>query len=158
MNTCRPTIALAMGDPAGISPELTARLLALDETRAAANIVVFGDRRVLDQGSEVAGLKLDLNHARPGESFDASDKPVFVDLGHLDPATVKRCEATPVGGAYAIENFRQALSMACAGKADAVCTYQEVVTGLARAKFLGVGSVEEADRDNALHLLNFFKS
>ena len=27
----RPVIALAMGDPAGISPELTAKLLALDE-------------------------------------------------------------------------------------------------------------------------------
>jgi 4-hydroxythreonine-4-phosphate dehydrogenase len=30
----RPTIALAMGDPAGISPELTARLLALDDVAA----------------------------------------------------------------------------------------------------------------------------
>jgi len=110
-----------MGDPAGISPELTAKLLALDEARAAARIVAFGDRRVLDQGAEVAALKLDVSYVRPGEAFDASARPVFVDLGHLDPATVKRCEATPVGGAYAIENFRQALSMACAGKADAVC-------------------------------------
>ena len=121
MKTCRPTIALAMGDPAGISPELTAKLLALDEARAAARIVAFGDRRVLEQGAEVAGLTLDLNYARPGESFDATEKPVFVDLGHLDPATLQRCEATPVGGAYAIENFRQALSMACTGQADAVC-------------------------------------
>ena len=28
-NASRPTIALAMGDPAGISPELTAKLVAL---------------------------------------------------------------------------------------------------------------------------------
>ena len=27
----RPTIALAMGDPAGVSPELAARLLCLEE-------------------------------------------------------------------------------------------------------------------------------
>ena len=27
----RPVIALAMGDPAGVSPELTAKLLTLDE-------------------------------------------------------------------------------------------------------------------------------
>ena len=121
MTTCLPVIALAMGDPAGISPELTAKLLALDEARAVARIVVFGDRRVLDQGAEVAALKLDIAHVRPGEAFDASSRPVFIDLGHLDPATVKRCEPTPVGGAYAIENFRQALAMACAGKADAVC-------------------------------------
>ena len=121
MNTMRPTIALAMGDPAGISPELTARLLALDEARAAAKIVAFGDRRVLAQGAETASLSLDVNIVAPGASFDATDKPVFVDLGHLDPARVERHKATPVGGAYAIENFRQALSMACTGKADAVC-------------------------------------
>ena len=96
MTTCLPVIALAMGDPAGISPELTAKLLALDEVRAVARIAVFGDRRVLDQGAEVAALKLDIAHVRPGEAFDASARPVFIDLGHLDPATVKRCEATPV--------------------------------------------------------------
>jgi len=44
----RPVIALAMGDPAGISPELTAKLLALDEVVDKARIVVIGDRRVLD--------------------------------------------------------------------------------------------------------------
>ena len=45
----RPVIALAMGDPAGISPELTAMLLADPETREAARIVVIGDRRILDK-------------------------------------------------------------------------------------------------------------
>jgi 4-hydroxy-L-threonine phosphate dehydrogenase PdxA len=35
----KPTIALAMDDPAGISPELTARLLALDEVAAKARLV-----------------------------------------------------------------------------------------------------------------------
>ena len=35
----KPVIALAMGDPAGISPELTAKLTALDEVRASAECV-----------------------------------------------------------------------------------------------------------------------
>src|SRR5215211_187640 len=48
----RPTIALAMGDPTGISPELTAKLLTLDEVRQAARIVVIGDRRVFDAGAD----------------------------------------------------------------------------------------------------------
>ena len=37
----KPIVALAMGDPAGISPELTAKLLALDEVREVAGL----DRR-----------------------------------------------------------------------------------------------------------------
>ena len=47
-NGTKPTLALAMGDPAGISPELTARLLALDEVRQQARLIVIGDRRVLE--------------------------------------------------------------------------------------------------------------
>jgi len=119
--TRRPTIALAMGDPAGVSPELTAKLLCLDEVRAAAHIVVFGDRRILEQGAKDAGVALDMTYVAPDSDFDATQRPVFVDLGHLAPSDVKRGEATAEGGAFALENFRRALLMAKAGKADAVC-------------------------------------
>ncbi|OAP36992.1 4-hydroxythreonine-4-phosphate dehydrogenase [Sinorhizobium glycinis] len=118
----RPVIALAMGDPAGISPELTARLLALVDVREAAHIIAVGDRRILDEGAKVAGVELDLDAA----SLDALDKAgtsrhVFVDLKHLDPADVVRGEATLAGGSFATRNFRVALELAHAGKADAVC-------------------------------------
>lgn len=118
----RPVIALAMGDPAGISPELTARLLALSDIRDAAHIIAIGDRRILDEGARVAGVTLDLEAA----SLDALDnagtaRHVFVDLAHLDPADVVRGEATLAGGTFATRNFRTALELAHAGKADAVC-------------------------------------
>ena len=119
--TRRPTIALAMGDPAGVSPELTAKLLCLEEVRAAANIVVFGDRRILEEGAKVAGLTLDVSYVSPEADFDATLRPVVIDLKHLSPADVKRGEATVEGGAFALENFRRALVMAQQGKADAVC-------------------------------------
>ena len=65
----RPVIALAMGDPAGISPELTAKLLALDEVVDKARIVVIGDRRVLDDGARIAGgearLGIGITRRRP---------------------------------------------------------------------------------------------
>ena len=121
MNVTSPIIALAMGDPAGISPELTAKLLANDEVRAAARIVVFGDQRILAEGARIAGVSLDITVVSPGATYAASQRPVLVDLGHLAPETVKRGEATPEGGAFALENFRQALLMAKEGKADAVC-------------------------------------
>ena len=119
--TDRPTIALAMGDPAGVSPELTARLLADDEVRQAARIVVFGDRRILDEGAKVAGVALDIDVVALGAAPGPHGRPVLVDLAHLAPAAVRLGEATPVGGAFAIENFRHALAMAQSGQADAVC-------------------------------------
>jgi 4-hydroxythreonine-4-phosphate dehydrogenase len=110
-----------MGDPAGISPELTAKLLADSDVRAAARIVVFGDRRILEEGARVAGLTLDITVVSPVTACNAATKPVLVDLGHLAPESVKRGEATPEGGAFALENFRRALLLANDGKADAVC-------------------------------------
>src|SRR5690242_4500550 len=91
----RPIIALAMGDPAGISPELTAKLLALDEVVDKARIVVIGDRRVLDDGASIAGVKLDLATASPDANLSREERaPVFIDLGHLDPATITRSTAS----------------------------------------------------------------
>ncbi len=117
----RPTIAVAMGDPAGISPELTAKLLALDEVRDAAHIVVYGDRRVLDAGARVAGVTLDIDVvADDGAAPVPGARPLLVDLAHLDPAQVEPGAAKAVGGAFALENFRRALLLAHGGGAHAV--------------------------------------
>lgn len=120
--SARPVIALAMGDPAGISPELTARIIALDDVKAAAHLVVIGDRRILDEGAKAAGLTLDLEPATL-ETFQQAngERHVFIDLGHLDPADVTRGEATLAGGTFATTNFRTALQLADEGKAQAVC-------------------------------------
>ena len=103
----KPVIALAMGDPAGISPELTAKVVALDEVRNAARVVVIGDRRVFDEGASIARTEV-----RDVE---------FQDLKHLNPSTIRRGVASKEGGASALANYRHALRMAADGKADAVC-------------------------------------
>ena len=99
-----PVIALAMGDPCGISPELTAKVVALDEVHKAARVIVIGDRRVFDEGARIAAITPTVE---------------FVDLKHLDPATVQRGVASKAGGASALANYRHALRMAADGKASA---------------------------------------
>lgn len=81
-----PLIALAMGDPAGISPELTARVIMDAEVRAAARLIVIGDRRILDEGARVAGLTLDVVPAATESDAIAAatgERSVMLDLGHL---------------------------------------------------------------------------
>jgi 4-hydroxythreonine-4-phosphate dehydrogenase len=118
----RPVIALAMGDPAGISPELTARLVALDEVRTRARLVVIGDIRVFDQGARVAGVTPSLKTVAPGTNLDTDREAVlFVDLAHLNPTTIARGVASEAGGAFALANYRHALTLARDGQADAVC-------------------------------------
>jgi 4-hydroxythreonine-4-phosphate dehydrogenase len=122
-----PALALAIGDPAGISPELTARVLGLPEVRAAARLVVVGDRRVLDAGAAVAGVAVDVD-VRGGDALTdgslarvTADRPVLVDLANLDPATVERGVASRRGGESALANFRACLGLAAARVVDAVC-------------------------------------
>ena len=116
----RPIVALAMGDPAGISPELTAMLLADPETNERARVVVFGDRRILDRGAAEAGVTLNLGSAEGDASIGDGSRPVMVDLRNLAVEDVRRGEATLEGGTFATTNFRRALEMAHAGRADAV--------------------------------------
>jgi 4-hydroxythreonine-4-phosphate dehydrogenase len=117
----KPRIAFAMGDPAGISPEIAAKLLASGAVREAAEVVVFGDRRVLEAGAKVAGLALDIDVvSNPDEVRRGSGKPVLVDLKSLDPATVALGKATQAGGQFALANFRTALKYAAAGQSAAV--------------------------------------
>jgi 4-hydroxythreonine-4-phosphate dehydrogenase len=68
-----PVIALAMGDPAGISPELTARLAASDDARKAARLVIIGDKRVFDAGAAVAGVAVDVDVVGPSDPVPAAD-------------------------------------------------------------------------------------
>ena len=115
----RPTVAFAMGDPAGVGAEITARLLADPDVRRAAHIVIFGDADVLQEGARVAGVGLDVVVRRANSEEVPEDRPVLMDLAH-GPREPAYGEATQAGGAFATANFRRALLCAAAGRADAV--------------------------------------
>ncbi|MAM56552.1 MAG: 4-hydroxythreonine-4-phosphate dehydrogenase [Salinicola sp.] len=117
-----PVIALAMGDPAGISPELTARLAADDTVNRAVRLVIIGDRRIFDEGARIAGLSPPL-HVVDGQSplEGLATAPAFLDLANLALEAVDQGQATPAGGEFASANFRRALALANEGQVDAVC-------------------------------------
>lgn len=117
----KPVIALAIGDPAGVGPELAARVVADPDVRAAASLVVVGDRRVLARGAADSGVTLDIDVRGPDEDIVPGVRPVLIDLGHLDPTTIARGVAAAEGGRFALANFSTCLKLAAAGKAQAVC-------------------------------------
>jgi len=117
----RPAIALAIGDPAGISPELTAKALALPEIRDAADLLVIGDARVFAAGARTAGLEPDVDVRKSADERPGATRPALLDLCHLDPATITVGIASRAGGEFALENFRRALELAAAHRVDAVC-------------------------------------
>jgi len=113
-------LAFAIGDPAGISPELAARLLA-DPVAQTATLLVIGDRRVLDMGAAHAGVTLDLPTVTAADlGSERPQRNCFVDLANCDPTAITLGASSPEGGASALANFRCALLAAKNGYADAV--------------------------------------
>ena len=116
-----PRIGLAMGDPAGISPELLAKLLARADLMGLAAVTVIGDRRVLALGETTAKTRVEIPVVALADAHRAAPgKPLFVDLGHLDPASIPMGEASAEGGGFAMRNFREALGLAKQGRIDGV--------------------------------------
>jgi 4-hydroxythreonine-4-phosphate dehydrogenase len=104
----RPVIALTMGDPAGIGPEIVLQAVADPDLAPLARWVVVGDASVLELARQVTGLPLaaGLHDARA-----IPDTSNFA-FGRLDA----RC------GVAAVEYVRIATEMCLRGEAEAIVT------------------------------------
>lgn len=55
----KPRIALLLGDPSGIGPEMAVKLLARPQNLEAAELLLIADPLVLESGERIAGQRLD---------------------------------------------------------------------------------------------------
>jgi 4-hydroxythreonine-4-phosphate dehydrogenase len=117
----KPKIGLVMGDPAGVGPELMAKLLADAGIRDRADILVIGDRRVLARGEDAAAVALDLAIVTErAQAVPSGPRPTFLDRRDLDPTEAPVGKITAKGGASAIGNYSLALDLARAGVIDGI--------------------------------------
>jgi len=117
-----PVIGLMLGDVTGIGPEISAKLLASGLASELANVVVIGDRRVLDLGTRNAGVKLGY---RVVESMDAirwpSEQLPVLDLGNIDPATFPQGVSSSESGRLTGETLKVMIDLALGRKIDGIC-------------------------------------
>ena len=104
----RPTIALTMGDPAGIGPEIVLQAVADPLLAPLAHWIVVGDAAVLEMASRITGIRLqaELRDARALAGIEE------FSFGRLDA----RC------GVAAVEYVRIATEMCLRGEAEAMVT------------------------------------
>ena len=143
MADSRPILAITLGDPAGIGPEVVLKALGHGEVFAACRPLVVGDRGVLERAAAWVDT-------RP--RFERIDD---IDIGRyeegtvplLDLANVELAEA-PVGevsagaGRAAVEYVMRACDLAMAGQAAAVVTAPLNKEAMHRAGFLYPGHTE----------------
>jgi 4-hydroxythreonine-4-phosphate dehydrogenase len=102
----RPRIALTMGDPAGVGPELVLRALSDPSLADVCDMTVVGDRGALDFWSQCLSLPV-------------ADEVAEVGGRHLTPVPGR---PEPVGAASSLRSIEAAARMCEAGEADAMVT------------------------------------
>jgi len=107
MEKDRPLVAVTMGDPAGIGPEICARALADPAVRAVARCAVYGDARVMRRAAALVGV----------DAADWGDARI-IDLANADPDSFAPGEVSAACGRAAWEYVAAAARSALAGASD----------------------------------------
>jgi len=120
----RPLLAITLGDPAGIGPEVILKALTHSDIYAHCRPLVLGDRRILDRarpwiGNPVFGYDL---VAEPEAGRYQPGLITLLDLANADPVTIPPGKVGPAAGRAAVEYVFRACDLAMTGKVDAVVT------------------------------------
>lgn len=116
-----PTIAVTMGDPAGIGPEILVRALGESEIRNCCKPVVIGDPKVLAQAIEL--VKSPLSVSIVSTATAAGADPSTLDIvpdGELTAGALRPGTLDARWGESAAACCRRAVEMAKAGQVNAI--------------------------------------
>jgi 4-hydroxythreonine-4-phosphate dehydrogenase len=104
-NTVNKPLAITMGDPAGVGPEVLAKMLAVEES-LDQTLVLIGSRWALNKGAEAAGVALppitDISHPRDASGI------ALVDLQPDVPTNFRFGEVDAGCGDLAVRSVEQA--------------------------------------------------
>jgi 4-hydroxythreonine-4-phosphate dehydrogenase len=114
----KPSIALFTGDPAGIGPELVARLVADDATRASASILLIGAESVVADGMRAAGVTFPYDR---GPAVRDPAQVRLVEWPRVAEAGFARGHVSAQNGAYMLAGLAVGLDLCRRGIADAMC-------------------------------------
>jgi 4-hydroxythreonine-4-phosphate dehydrogenase len=106
-----PVIAVSIGDPSGIGPEVVVKALSDADTASMARWLIVGDAFVLRWAENLTGRML--------PSPPAAD---FVDVRALLPDEFQTGKLNPASGRAALKYVRIAVELCLRGRADAMVT------------------------------------
>jgi len=124
LNHPLPRLAVTLGDPAGIGPEVVARALSTDAALEACRPLVVGPRAALEAALGALGRRLALRAVAPGDDPWEGSVPETVPV--LDPAP--DLPLPPLGapsaasGALALAALEAAADLARAGAVEGLVT------------------------------------
>lgn len=117
----KPTLALTIGDPAGIGPEITLKALAHQELHDRARLVAVGSLAVLEHAAR--RLNLDVTFSDFEANAHSSPRNVLVTpVGNLTPDDYVMGQVSGVTGAVSVEYVRAAAELSASKVFDGMVT------------------------------------
>ena len=136
----KPNIALVIGDPAGVGPELIAKLLSDGEVAKLANIFIIGNHASMADAERATRTSLDLatiNQTEVGTRDLA--KPVCIEWTGINAPEFARGKAESANGKFMLDMLTLGAQLTRDGKTDALC-FAPLNKGALRA-----GGMHQAD-------------
>ena len=113
-------IALLLGDPSGIGPELVSKLLN-EEITNKANLVIIGEKNILEEGNKISGYSHELETVNSFEEINFKSKNrFFLDISKGKNYKYKIAEPTKESGESILEALYLSLKLAKENKIDAI--------------------------------------
>ena len=139
----KPSIAITMGDPCGIGPEVVVKALADHWVYASCRPVVVGNTYAMERAVELTGSTLRINTVEdPANSGRDSGKIDVVDIGNLNPEDITVGKINPVCGQAAMEWVTKAGQLAMAGSVQALATAPLNKEAASLAGYTSIGHME----------------
>ena len=119
----RPLLAITMGDPAGIGPEVVLKALAHADIYERSRPLVIGDRRILERAAGWLAQPVDLDVvAEPAQGAYTPGRVTLLDLENALPESIPVGIESAAAGAAAVDYVFRACDLAMASAVDAVVT------------------------------------
>ena len=121
----KPLIAVTMGDPAGVGPEVCLQLLANEAVREFARVVVFGDAGILRDCARQSGLPEPacvLQEGEWGKVYTTLEEPAVLDLPGFDETGFVPGVVSARTGAAGYRYVMKSIEIALAGQIAGVAT------------------------------------
>jgi 4-hydroxythreonine-4-phosphate dehydrogenase len=118
----RPIVAITMGDPAGIGPEIIAKAMADASVQSRARVFVIGDLQRLRLAMEVVHSTLEVRSiATPDDAGFQAGTIDCLDVPSVSP-DLPWGRLSPEAGHAAYLYLEKAVELATSGQIDAICT------------------------------------
>ena len=119
----QPLIAVPIGDPAGVGPEIVAKSVASEEVFEAADCVIVGDKTIIENAIKIVGVDLTVHVISEAEEGDYRKGILnLIDLGNVDMVKFEFGKVNGMCGKAAYEYIAKCIELANEGKVDAVAT------------------------------------